>query len=220
MKKSYDFKGIYILFLGDIIDGELTFPVQQFHIDKPEFEQIVSAADVLGNLIDSLKNKIGKVYLRGVWGNHAHNPKMHDLNRGDMLLYEFLKREYEKDPQVDVEFSKQFFQVVEIEKHGFLLYHGMSIRSYLGIPFYGIGKWGARRIKTLPKGWDYLILGHFHQLNYLNYPGFEVYMNGTLVSSDPYSLERFGVDGDNRFWLLSVHEERGITFQYKINTRG
>ena len=220
LSNSYEFKDLWLLFLGDEIDGELTFPAQQMHVEVPELKQVAEAVYSFEEFIDDLKERFPKVYLRGVYGNHAGDRRKHEVNKGDMYLYKFLEQKYQNDPKVDAKFSEQFYDIVEINKHGFLLYHGMGIRSYMGIPFYGIRRWGANRLKTLPKDWEYMLIGHFHTLGHFHFAGFEVYMNGTFVTSDPYSLEHYGRDGDPKWWFFSVHEERGITFQYKIDVRG
>ncbi len=216
LNKSYDIDTLYIFNLGDFIDGELTYPAQQINIDTPEFKQITNLADILGNIYDDLGKIFPKIEIYSVAGNHARNPKMHSINRGDIVLYEMLKREYKHSQNIMFNYSETFYQLVKIYNTTFLLYHGHSIRSYVGIPFYGIQQWGNRHLKSWGASWDFLIMGHFHIFDDLTFPSFKCKLNGTLVSSDPFTLEYFGSGGDNRFHLFGVHPERGITFKYEI----
>ena len=219
LKRSYDFNGLWLLFLGDIIDGELTFPNQQMHIETPELKQVLEAVNEFYDFIVEMRKYFPKVSVRGVYGNHAGDKRKHEINRGDMYFYKILEDRFRGEKKIDVKFSEFFYEIVEINHHKFLLFHGDGIRSYMGIPFYGVKRWGMNRLKTYGEDWKYLLLGHFHTLGYFNFSGFEVFMNGTLMTNDEHSLRWYGRDGDSRWWFLSVHKDRGVTFTYKIELK-
>ncbi|HQD37271.1 MAG TPA: hypothetical protein PKV92_09280, partial [Thermodesulfovibrio thiophilus] len=168
---------LYIIMLGDMIDGEVTFPAQQMHVELPELKQVVVGVKTITLFIEDMKSCFKNIYVRGVYGNHAASRFKHELNKGDVYLYKFLEQQFKDDARVDVRTSETFYDIVTVNGWGFLMYHGHGIKNYMNLPFYGLQRWGLMRQNTLEKKWNYLTVGHFHTVAYIPVASFDIYMN-------------------------------------------
>ena len=218
--RSYDFKALHVLNLGDHIDGDQIYKTHPHHVDRRAAygrAQVKTLVDIMAPVLQPLAARFGKLYMHGVPGNHgAVSRWTHEANNWDLMYYDYLGMAM-KGTGVEVKASDDFYAIPEIEGHGFLMYHGRGIRMYQNIPWYGATQRVMRWAGSMPRPFLAACFGHFHTVGNQWWLGKEIFFNGTPVSDDDFPMEVLGMDGVPRYWLLGVHEERGITWQYKID---
>ncbi|GAF73430.1 unnamed protein product, partial [marine sediment metagenome] len=96
--------------------------------------------------------------------------------------------------------------------------HGDDIKSWGGIPFYGINRSAAKwlGIEAVQKRYfQYFVLGHFHSKGILQSPTGEKIINGSMVGSGEYGIT---MDFAHPLQLLfGVHQKYGKTWELSIN---
>ena len=210
---------LVVLDSGDGCEGEAIYKTQLHHLDPDAMtgmRQSALYAEIMGDMLLQMQEDTGlPVEFHGVPGNHGRvNSFTDEANNWDVLAYQMLQMRRE----VKVDYSSEFYKVIGIQGWGHLLYHGKGIKSYGGIPWYGISQRAMRWQGSIPDGWEYLHVGHFHSYGHTWWPGFEMMLSGTCVTDDDFSLEMVGSDGVNRWRLFGVHPEHGVTWQYPIRT--
>ena len=75
-------------------------------------------------------------------GNHSRRSKDRDVDRpknhDDYLSAKFLERDFRNEPRVEFVVPNSYWQTLNINGHAFICTHGQFIKSWAGIPFYGI----------------------------------------------------------------------------------
>ena len=84
------------------------------------------------------------------------------------------------------------------------------------MPFYGVDR-RTLRLRQNIEDFDYVCLGHFHSLNFLQPSGMPILMNGTFVSGGQYPLYKMGLSERPQQWVFGVHPVNGIAWMYAIN---
>ena len=111
-----------------------------------------------------------------------------------------------------IEFNIPLSPELVIEKEGwaFLLTHGDTVKSWMGIPHYGIERQDAKQQKMRRSrgGYDYWELGHFHTPGTLE----RRLMNGSVCGTDLYAKSILHVTGPPSQKTFGLHRNRGITW--------
>lgn len=63
---------------------------------------------------------------------------------------------------------------------------------------------------------DYLCMGHFHNATMLDWNGKTIFVNGTFLSDDEWTMQRLGLSSSLCQLLLGVHPKRGVSFVRRI----
>jgi hypothetical protein len=99
-----------------------------------------------------------------------------------------------------------------------MLTHGDSFKGGDGIagpliPWMRGSLKASKAYSAMQQPFDYMVMGHWHQLNYLN----GVIVNGSLVGYNEYALKNhFGFEQPQQaLWL--THPTRGLTFKEAIH---
>lgn len=219
---SYNFEDIVINMLGDFIDGDAIYKTHAHHVDKiapAGRQQAKVLACILLPFITDIQRETGlKVKLNGVRGNHGRVTQYtHESNNYDLMFYDLIEAEFRNNDDITVNISERFAEIVQVQGHGILLYHGAGIKCYQNIPWYGISQRAMRWKQSMKKDFSVVILGHFHTCGNMPWIGTDILLNGTVVTDDDFALENLGMDGDNRFWLFGCHPERGITWRFPVD---
>jgi len=219
---SYNFEKIVIPLLGDLIDGDAIYKTHAHHTDRiaPAGRQQVKAlACILLPVIADIQRETGlDIEIDGVRGNHGRVTKFtHESNNFDLMFYDLLQAEFRNNKNIDVNISEGFCDIIDVQGHGLLLYHGAGIRMFQSIPWYGITQRVMRWKQSMKRDFIATLLGHFHTCGNMRWIGTDIFMNGTPVTDDDFAMENLGMDGDNRFWLFGCHPERGITWRFPID---
>jgi transposase-like protein len=225
-KKSYP--GIVVNLVGDFISGALHPELAK----TDELEILPSVLWVLDRLeaaLQRLADEFGNVYAPCVSGNHGRNTlkpehKRYVYKNFDWLIYRLLARRFAVNPayadkvkfQID-DSNTAFYRVFNKR---FMLVHGdqMGVKGGDGI-IGAIGPIMRGTIKvrgqqmTLGRDFDYLILGHWHQMLWLP----QAIVANSLKGFDEYAQNALrAVPTAPSQPLFFVHPKWGITSRWEV----
>jgi len=198
------------------------------HVRSNEFNPMQAAimgSYVLAQGIARLIPHFKKVKLTGVVGNEPRldkiKPSSGVTNNFDYMAYHIISSclsGYVKTGQI--EFNIPLSPEVVIDRMGykFLLQHGDQIKSWNGIPFYGLDRhaYKQERKRKIRGGYDYMELGHFHTPNKLK----NILMGGSLCGVDEYAyhlLTEGKNPGNCSQKVFGLNEKYGVSWSYDID---
>lgn len=219
---GYRFNEAQVIFLGDIVIGLIHDELVET-AEFPVVDQVLYGEEVFSQFLTELAQLFPKVEVDCVFGNHGRLQKKkqykHRYNNFDYLLYHGIKNRCSLQKNLNFNIHRSFFFTKEIKGHNCLVLHGDDIKSWAGIPYYGID----RRVKQLTElvasrgeFIDYVFLGHFHQSSLLEKVKGKKIINGTFRPGDEYAIGSLGASGEPAQWMFGMHEKRGLTFLFEI----
>jgi len=223
INRSYKLPVLNIFFLGDIIDGENVYPSQPYKQDLDADDAMDIAVNEFSNFILALfgegRGRFRKIRIWTIEGNHGRVGRRNsEKTNYDRIFYKRLADRFESSSKVEVHLSRNWYNYAEIMGHGYLLFHGDAIYTYMNIPFYGIVQRAMRlRVGGLKENFNVVCMGHFHTIGMLYWNDIRILMNGTFLTDDDFSQKRLGLKSATKFWFFGVSEERPITWSYLID---
>lgn len=229
-RAAHPVREVHLWFLGDMIEGELIFPGQQFLIDSSLFRQVmIDGPRIFGGFIRRMLAEFEVVKVFGIIGNHGrmggrasrdYNPE----NNGDRMLYHFMREIFTASGQDRVEWvipfeenEKAWFAVDDIGGYRTLLLHGDQLKYGPRAPstMQKILSWKAGGIGP-GNGFDDIAYGHWHQIQRMRYTNTTARINGSTESSNTYAQEFMANMDDPSQWLLFVKPGKGVTAEYQV----
>lgn len=154
--------------LGDMVSGQIHEELERTQ-DLNAAEQVYVAAQLLAFLLSELSAYFNIKFI-GVVGNHGRLKQKKEAKEKyvnwDYIVYQICSLLLRDNNRIEWRISKSPHAFVEIEGHLFLFTHGDTVRSWAGIPWYGISRYANNMRELLNrKGLilDGLCMGHFHQ---------------------------------------------------------
>lgn len=206
--------------LGDMVSGQIHEELERTQ-DLNAAEQVYLSALLLAYLLDELSAYF-QIRFVGVVGNHGRLKKKPEAKEKyvnwDYIVYQIASLLLRDNNRIEWNISKSPHAFVEIEGHLFLFTHGDAVRSWAGIPWYGISRYANNMREILNRRsliLDGLCMGHFHQpadIARINGP---ILVNGSLKGPDEYSLQ-FGAAMQASQVLFGVSKEYPETFRYTL----
>ena len=216
---GYKFKELNIDFAGDILTGVIHDELMETS-DLVVVEAILLSAYVFASAISAVTPYFEKVNLHGVVGNHGRVTKKirykRSYNNYDYLFYKLLQVYLAKHKNVTFMFPKNWFLVYENNGYNVCMFHGDSIKTWAGVPWYGIQRAVSKLANLLAKKGiiiDIWQLGHFHQD--ASIPD-NTLINGSLIGPSEFSIKKFYSVAPPSQKLYGCHRDIGITFMYRI----
>lgn len=233
--------------LGDIVTGmihdELARNAEMFLADA-----VCDVAIALALMILDLARNFKVVKVRCVSGNHGRfnkKPAFKEdaVNNWDFIVYQFMSILLANQENVIFEIPRSFWYLADVNGFGSLLMHGQFIKSWGGIPYYGIFRTATNltdlininiRRKILDKqeidileimnvkdpnllDFKYIEMGHFHSSAILNKSSVEIIMNGSVIGNGEFNIFNMTNGQDPKQWLLLAHPTEGYTGRYPIS---
>lgn len=209
-RRSVTLNDLYIVGLGDYVEGEGTYLGQAWHTDVPMLRQIVELGDLVPQrLLSPLCSHFRHVYLMGVAGNHAKakdSPSNWDL---DAMWHWQLRMEKHKNFRMHIEWDKiwTMFRVLDWPWN-FFAAHGNQVRAWQGnFPSYGVERMFARYIGMLNLPINYLFMGHHHQQWHTSTLWGANFFSGSFVGGSQYSHDKMMKIGRPEQWLVCMNED-------------
>jgi len=218
---GYQIDKLIVFMLGDMVSGLIHDELAENAEDI--IFQVLNGAYVTAQFILDLQQLFPTIEVAGVVGNHGrlHKKKRHKKRyvNFDFIFYQFLATFLASNDQIRCTFPKSPFMVKKIYDWGFLILHGDNIRSWMGIPWYGIQR-AMWRLGDLLQGKGmkihYRILGHFHNTGEVDRTPGELIINGSVKGGDEYSLGGlFEFDRPTQLFM-GVHARIGATWRYPL----
>lgn len=216
---TYKFDGLRVAILGDAVDGSEIFATQPHHqaVSSAE-QQSYELSGLLAEWLVGQKKVWRNLSVDCVTGNHGRQGHFaHENSNFDLVTYRYLQHSLKG--KIDVHFDplQPFIRKLDIHGNKILLYHGHEIRSFANIPWYGISMRVNRWLSTGFAPFDTVFMGHFHTTGYWPINRIKLFCTGTMVTDDDYPLLGMGLESSNKWWLVGVHPERGITFSFDLD---
>jgi len=190
-KNIYNIDDCVILSVGDLISGDIHDELRET-CEFPSPVQAAKAAQLQANIIARIADSIHHVeaYLLCV-DNHGRTTKKVRFKSSGITNWSYVinttsEQLMKRLKNVDVKIITAQKAVIDIAGWPFLLEHGHSVRSWMGIPYYGIAN-AVRREALKRIGSDisfrYVVLGHWHVPALLDN---QIIINGCLTGTSEY----------------------------------
>jgi len=213
---THNYNELCLLWVGDMLEGSGIYPTQAHHTELDAIlDQINYFIDeiFIGLIEPWFKANFTRCKLRliAVPGNHGRTGKYKsEKDNIEAMMFKTLDRHYKKYTTISIEANHEFIRPTKIQENNHLLYHGQAIRSYLGIPYYGLTSKGKDWGDEYEMHNYTLHIGHFHQMCYIPVGKNKMcLMTGTAKTDDEYSKERYGKDGIPKWCQWSEHPTHG-----------
>jgi hypothetical protein len=243
--KGYDIHNIHILCLGDFFSGTIHESLTRTN-DPDEVDVVFDLLDIFCGSVSSLLDNFDTIHIPGVVGNHPRmtkkvNHKQPHLSL-DYMFLKFVESYFRNEKRVTVDVPKAWHHVHRVNEHNFLMLHGNFIRSWAGIPYYGIRREMqkfamlshardrtvkklmrlnkpelAERLMSKNLDYDYVCMGHFHVQMVSNELGSKLVMNSSFRGPSEFAMHGQYVSGEPSQILFGVHEKYGKTWSYDID---
>jgi len=217
-RNMYALNDLVILCVGDMVHGENPYQGATVEmVDRGAVRQVVEIAlPCLKDFIMQARQEFKTVEFMGIRGNHGRYDRLAPrTSNWDLMLYGLLQQALSRQSGISIEYSNDFYAIKEIKGFRFFLFHGDQIPSHYGLPYYGI----HRKLMTWHSQYNFpfAILGHFHQFaNKEISTRLQYFMNGSMVTDDPWALEKIGLSSTPMQWTFGIHQKMGITFRYPL----
>jgi len=218
---TYRIDKLVVCLLGDLNDGGQIFAGQEHYqaITNVE-EQAWTCAAMLSDWATRQRGIWRAVEFECVPGNHGRAGKFAHLAASwDIVAYKYLASKATRGVTVKMNTEGDpFIRMIDIRGHRYLLHHGHLVRSYMGVPWYGISRrlmsWATT---TSLAGFDVAMFGHFHQLGDWHVNALRFLSTGTIVTGDDWALQALGAESPPAWWLFGVGDDRPVTWQFALD---
>lgn len=216
-------KQCVVAMIGDLIENDSIFPAQQQMIDLDLSDQFLAAVNDISEFLVNLLDTFETLFVPCVTGNHGRIGRKGERKRHinwDYLVSKMVSAKLENyADRIQFEIPKAPFIAANIEGHEFLFRHGDGIKSWMGLPYYGIsrsvGRWTAIQ-STQNKRFEYMVMGHFHQAASIPFTGGEVLVNGCFPGVTEYSVEVLESLNVPMQYFGFVHPTFGLAARYPV----
>jgi hypothetical protein len=160
-------KDCVIAFGGDMVEGLFNFPTQAFEIDATIFEQYVTVARLMVDLVRQALANYENVTVISEWGNHGRIGSKRDAvprsDNFDRMAYELARQVLANEKRLTWEDSPEDVQRIEIGNYRALLLHGDEIgRGGFASPMTIVQHMNRWRSGAYPWEFRDVYLGHYH----------------------------------------------------------
>lgn len=222
---NHTFEELQLFLTGDMVSGiihEELVETNELHI----VDQSLLGALVVAQAIQDLARVFPRVVVTGVAGNHGRTqPQKQFKHKGtkswDYVFYNTLALLLRNQPNVTFIIPQSYWAVVEVQGQLFQVQHGDTIKSWGGIPFYGLNRETAKWVEihaTQGRFIRYYVTSHFHTKAILQSGYGERIMNGSLKGGDEYAIG-LGLYGDPIQLLFGVHPKHGKSWELSLNAK-
>jgi hypothetical protein len=222
LANSYTLRKLYIFGLGDILDNDIIVKGQKWFVDVGVGGQLMLAVEAFTKLINELLMTFEEIEFVVIGGNHGRmtprREKAPFYNNFDWIMGQVLKIQFQNEPRVTITTPESWFYLQKIYGWRYLLHHGNSVYSWMGLPYYGLQRSGkARRTEVAI---DVECIGHFHQrmeipINSKSY----TLVNGSWIDRDDFGWEKYGVFSKPEQIYFGVSPKRPRTWSFNLDLR-
>ena len=223
-RKAHPVKNATIAFGGDMIEGLFNFPTQPFEIDSTLFEQYVTVARLIGDVVRYALENYEKVTVVAEWGNHGRIGSKRDSvprsDNVDRMVYELARQLLAGEKRLTWQDCPEDIQRIEIGNYRALLIHGDEIgRNGYASPMTIVNHVNRWRSGSYP--WDFrdVYVGHYHthaEWPMANGQG-SVYQTGSTESDNRYAGVMLAASATPSQRLHFIDPVKGrVTAAYKI----
>jgi hypothetical protein len=209
-------KRIWLPMLGDLIDGKKIYRSQASYLD-PAFrgvlEQVKFTVDALADHFVFLSTFVPQVVVMASGGNHARigmKGEDHWTDNFDLLVFFMLRERLKAHKRIVFIEPKGNYLFFSVLGWNFYAEHGENIRSWGGIPYYGLERAAGQVQQLVQTLVHYYLVGHHHN------PGefgnaTKVLVNGNWAGADNFSVDVLKKGGPPSQQYFEVHPHYGVS---------
>lgn len=169
-RSGYHINNIHLIETGDFISGDIHDELRRTN-EFPIPVQTARAGHLLAAVAQFWYSRCETLYVTQVGAdNHSRlvqkpQAKQKTSNSMSYLVYEIANQELIKHSNVQVTRAEGMKLLFPVNGIPFLGEHGDTVKSWMGIPFYGIEREKAREATRRMfdnRGFKFLIMGHWH----------------------------------------------------------
>lgn len=217
-----EFDGMVVALGGDIMTGDIHEELARTN-EGTIMESIVYWVPVIASGLEFLANELDiPLWLPCVRGNHDRYSKKKPAKKQaqesfSWIIYHWLQDHFRDRSDIEFAIATAADMAFPVYDTQYLLTHGDQFRGGSGIAgiYSPIMKGQYRkqqRNASLGQPFDYMIMGHFHQLIW----GQKIIVNGSLKGYDEYAYDNNFEYEPARQALWITTPEKGITMQMPI----
>lgn len=241
-RENYNIKKLVVLDLGDKISG-LIHNELKVHSDVEAGHQYAVVSYLIAQTLMRLSRGFEEIEVHSIVGNHGRKQQS-KKSKGKYINYDYDATQLtslfcQKQGNIKFNAYKTPKKRVKIGNKTGVIMHGDNIRSYRGLPFYGLVRSAKRlnsmqstmrdleeksknyegdireEIEDVPTGdIDFIAMGHFHQLAMLERGWGPIILNGCFPGPSEYSLKKDIVSRPGQ-WVMGFHENY-ISWRYAL----
>jgi len=222
---NHRFKRAVILSNGDHTSGQIhNGEGRSYHGNM--FKNALAIGQMQALMVRDLAPFFEKVDVVCLSGNHGRRTekKNYDGARDnwDYMISEIASMHARDIKNVKFHIPDCWSLILDIEGYGFCVAHGDDIKSWNGIPYYGIERKTRRLVSlhnSIGKRVHYFVFGHFHAMTMAADLKGETIINGAFPATDPYSYESFSGYREPMQLIHGVHPKYGITWRFPVKIK-
>lgn len=189
MRSGYRIDNIHIIATGDFVSGDIHDELLRTN-EFPLPVQTAKAGDLLGHVGHELAPHCEKLIFTQIGAdNHSRlvrkpQAKQKASNSMSFLVYHIANKELAKHTNIEVQQAEGMKLLFNVGNFPFLGEHGDSVKSWMGVPYYGIQREQAREARRRMfdnRGFKFLIMGHWHEPHFS-----DIIVGGCLPGTDEY----------------------------------
>lgn len=224
---GWEFEALVIGANGDFVSG--TIHELEKHSDHPNIVACVyDTGMALGGFVRDLAAHYPKVDVFCTSGNHGRFPDAKRVQQKeptrswDTLVYLFARESVKDIPRVRFHIPDSYSVAFDIYRWRFLQTHGHDVKSWNGIPWYGLNRL-VSNINALEAArgqvLNHYLFGHHHSATSLPHATGESFVNGSLIGANEWVLNALGKNDRPTQVMFQVHPEHGVTARWPLFAR-
>lgn len=212
--------------LGDLVSGIIHDELKQ-NDEVGIVKQMLHAVDAIAEAILMLCQEFEEVRVTSVVGNHGRVSEKYYFkgkanNNFDYLVSKMLEKLTADQPNLSWNVPESFWAMEEVCGDTFFLSHGDFVRSWSGIPWYGLSR-AYLKWRTLAADYgisfDHMVIGHFHNPNVFTMVRGMMFVNGSTKGGDEYAIGAISAACDPVQLLFGMNPtRRGPTSIWHVNS--
>lgn len=225
-QKGYHYRRMNVFLMGDLISGLIHDELRESN-EVGVVQQMLYAVEVLTPQILRLCSEFPEVRVTSVVGNHGRVKEQYYFkgkanNNYDYLVSKMMEKLTLSQPNLTWNIPESFWAVEEVCGQKFLLMHGDAVKSWAGIPWYGLDrlykKWRVLQ-DDYGLGFHHMCIGHFHNPNVFTVVRGKLFVNGSIKGGDEYAIGAISAACDPVQLMFGVNPTRwGHTTLWDINS--
>jgi len=212
---------------GDLIEQTAQFAHQPWSVDQTTFDQVFTAARLIGDALLTLLTTFDTLTVYEVPGNHGRVGRgkgrqsldYESETNWDRIVGRVIRDQIATQDRVTWHDADTWYHVGEIGTYRFLVHHGDTIRGFGGnIPAYGIIRKHLSWASGVMPDFTDAYLGHFHiPMTLPLAAGQRVFVTPSMVSDSAFAKEWVASTSIPAQRLHFIDPERGrVTSEYLI----
>ena len=225
LRHGFNIRRLWTPLLGDMVSGMIHAELEATSDINP-LHAAIGGAFVFAQMYRDWVPHFDRIDVPCIPGNHGRLTQKKRYKQKyvnwDYVFYTTLMLMLKDQPTIHFDIPFSFFHRVDILGHQHLIMHGDDIRSWYGIPWYGIKRTIGNLTEIFAAEGDYpeyVLLGHFHNKGTLDRYKGEIILNGSWVGGNEYSLGRMAATNEPKQVMYGIHPDKGKTWEFSINFR-